>query len=284
MQNARRVHPGERTVSVQFRAGAGWGVRGACPRFRTMNAIEIRGVSKRFGEKVAVDDLSLFVDPGEFLGLLGRNGAGKSTTLKMVTGLMQPSSGSIHVLGLNVATRDLEVKRRIGVMPEDMALLDRLTGPQYLRFVGRMHGLEDAVIESRRAELFESLDLQPEPRTLLVDYSYGMKKKIALCAALLHGPEVLFLDEPFEGIDPVTSHAIRGILTRLRERGVTIVLTSHILEIVEKTCTRVAIVDAGRLCGHGTLDELRARHGGSSLEQLFLDLMGGPRAADLSWL
>lgn len=249
-------------------------------------ALELENLTKRFGEKNAVDGVTLQLEAGVFLGLLGRNGAGKSTTLKMITGLVRPTAGRIRVLGLDLDGGALEVKRQIGVMPEDMALLEYLTGPQYLRFVGRMYGLEDAVIEKRQVELFEKLDLDPEPRTLLSDYSYGMKKKAALCAALIHGPRMVFLDEPFEGIDPVTSRTIKGILQSLQARGVTVILTSHILEIVEKLCPLLAILDEGRLKGFGTLDELRGGHGddGQSLESLFLDLVGGAQDGALSWL
>src|SRR5688572_1744007 len=247
-------------------------------------ALELHAVSKTFGTKVALDGLTLSVPAGSFLGLLGRNGAGKSTTLKIATGLIRPSAGTVRVLGLDLEENLLEIKRQVGVMPEEMALLDRLGGPQYLRFVGRMYGLDDPTIDQRAAELFDVLDLHPEPGALLCDYSYGMKKKVALCAALLHRPRLLFLDEPFEGIDPVTSRTIRSMLEALRRRGATLILTSHVLEIVEKTCTEVAILDGGRLRGAGTLEELRARHGGSSLDSLFVELMGGARAGDLSWL
>ncbi len=167
-------------------------------------------------------------------------------------------------------------------MPEDMALMEMLTGPQYLRFVGRMYGLEDAVIESRQRELFQTLDLEPGPRTVISDYSFGMKKKVALCAALLHGPRVLFLDEPFEGIDPVTSRTIKEILMTLQSRGVTLVLTSHVLEIVEKLCPLIAILDEGRLKGFGPLAELRGTS--ENLESFFLGLVGGQEKRELSWL
>lgn len=245
-----------------------------------MAALELSSVTKVYGDKVAVKDLSLRLEPGDFLGLLGRNGAGKSTTLKMVTGLVPPSAGRIEVLGL--APDSVEAKRQVGAMPEDMALLDMLTGPQYLRFVGRMHGLADAEIDRRAAELFDKLDLKPGPRTLIADYSFGMKKKVSLSAALLHGPRIVFLDEPFEGIDPVTSRTIKDILLGLQKRGVTLVLTSHILEVVEKLCPLIAILDDGQLKGFGPLDELKK--GGESLEQLFVDLVGGQQAGELSWL
>jgi ABC-2 type transport system ATP-binding protein len=247
-----------------------------------MLALELTELTKRFGDKVAVDRLSLQVEQGAFLGLLGRNGAGKSTTLKMVTGLLRPTSGRMRVLGLDMEQDPIQIKRQIGAMPEDMALLDMLTGPQYLRFVGRMYGLEDEVIDRRAAELFDKLDLQPGPKTLIADYSFGMKKKIALCAALLHGPKLLFLDEPFEGIDAVTNRTIKDILLSLQSRGVTLVLTSHILEVVEKLCPEVAIIDEGRLKGSGRLEDLK--QGGESLESLFVDLVGGARTGELSWL
>lgn len=247
-------------------------------------ALALHHVRKQFGGKAAVDGLSLEVPAGSFLGLLGRNGAGKSTTLKMVTGLLKPTAGRIHVLGIDLQADPVAVKRSIGVMPEDMALLDYLTGPQYLRFTGRMHGLEDAEIDRRAAELFETLDLAPAPGTLVADYSFGMKKKLALGAALLHGPRLLFLDEPFEGIDAVTSRTIKDLLAGLQRKGVTLVLTSHILEVVERLCPLIAILDEGRLLGFGPLEELRAREGADSLEGLFLDLVGGARKGDLSWL
>ena len=245
-------------------------------------ALDLHQLTKCFGDKTAVDAVSFSLEPGAFLGLLGRNGAGKSTTLKMITGLLKPTSGHIRVLGMDMASEPLAIKRQIGAMPEDMALLDMLTGPQYLRFVGRMYGMADATLDSRRAELFDLLDLAPGPKTLISDYSFGMKKKVALCAALIHGPKILFLDEPFEGIDPVTSRTIKDILHSLQQRGVTLVLTSHILEVVEKLCPTLAILDEGRLKGFGSLADLR--QGNESLEQLFVDLVGGGQKGELSWL
>lgn len=251
-----------------------------------MQAIELDAVTKSFGGKVAVDALTLSVPAGSFLGLLGRNGAGKSTTIKLITGLLRPTSGRVRVLGLDLDADPIAVKRQIGVMPEDTGLLDRLTGRQYLEFVGRMYGLPDAEIRRRQEELFETLDLSAGPRTLLCDYSYGMRKKVALSAALIHAPRLVLLDEPFEGIDPLTGKTIKEILLSLRKKGVTVLLTSHILEIVEKLCPTVAIIDSGRLMGFGTLEELRERQGGEakSLEEIFLGLMGGARTGELSFL
>jgi len=245
-------------------------------------ALELEHVTKRFGDLAAVDDLSLRLEAGAFLGLVGRNGAGKSTTLKLVTGLVTPTAGRIRVLGHDLAADPVEVKRRIGAMPEDMALLEMLSGPQYLRFVGRMYGLDDATIDARRAELFELLELAPQPRQLIADYSFGMKKKAALCAALLHAPKLVFLDEPFEGIDPVTRRVMKDLLRSLQQKGVTLVLTSHILEVVEALCPLIAIIDAGKLKGFGPLEALRAP--GQGLEALFLELVGGQQKGGLSWL
>ena len=249
-------------------------------------ALELIGVSRRFGEHVAVDDVSLSIERGGFVGLLGRNGAGKSTIIKMATGLLPVSGGRIRVLGTEFTDEEsaISIKRRIGAMPEDMALLDRLTGPQFLRFVGRLYGLEDQVIDERARELGETLELAPAPGTLIADYSYGMKKKLALGSALLHGPALVFLDEPFEGIDPIAGRTIRGLLEGLRSRGVTLVLTSHMLEIVEKLCPLIAIIDKGRLLGFGTREEWRERHRGADLESVFVELMGGAKAGALSWL
>lgn len=247
-------------------------------------ALELTHLTKHFGDKVAVDDLNLSLEPGAFLGLLGRNGAGKSTTLKMITGLLKPTRGQIRVLGMDLEKDSLAIKRQIGVMPEDMALLEYLTGPQYLRFMGRMYELPDAVIDARREELFEKLDLAPATGTIIADYSFGMKKKISLCAALLHGPRMVFLDEPFEGIDAVTSRTIKDILQSLSRRGVTLILTSHIMEVVEKLCPLIAILDDSRLVKFGTQEELRTRQGVDNLESLFVDLVGGSQKGELSWV
>ena len=245
-------------------------------------ALELKNVTKRFGDKLAVDDLSLTIGEGEFVGLLGRNGAGKSTTIKMATGLLDVTSGSITVLGLDIATKSLEARRLMGVMPEDMALLELLTGPQYLRFVGRMYGLEEDVIDTRAKELFDTLDLNPGHRTLVTDYSFGMKKKLALCSALLHAPKLVLLDEPFEGIDAITNRTIKDILLSLQQKGVTLVLTSHILEVVERLCPRIAIIDEGKLKGFGALEQLKGAS--DTLESHFVGLVGGGKKGELSWL
>jgi ABC-2 type transport system ATP-binding protein len=248
------------------------------------HAIVTAGLTRRFGATLAVDGLDLEVPAGVMFGFLGPNGAGKSTTLKMLTGLLRPTSGSARILGLDVVRREVEVKRKIGVVPEELALFDRLTGSEYLRFVGRMYRLPADQIEARSAELLDLLDLAVHDRKLIVDYSHGMHKKLALAAALLPGPEVVFLDEPFEGIDAVSARLIRSILDQLLASGATVFLTSHILAIVEQLCSHVAVIHHGRLVAAGTMDQLRA--GTMSLEDRFLELVGGdglePRG--LSWL
>jgi ABC-2 type transport system ATP-binding protein len=248
----------------------------------------MEGVTRRFGALNAVDALSLRIEPGTFVGLLGRNGAGKTTTINMATGLLTPSEGRIRVLGLDVERQPIEIKRRIGVLSQEESSLEFLTGLQSLTFVGRIHGLSDEETLRRARELFDVLDLAAAPGTLICDYSYGMKKKLGLAAALIHGPELLFLDEPFEGIDPVTGRTIRELLAGLQRKGISILMTSHVLEIVEKLCCPIAILEKGRLMGLGSLEELRARHGPAGteqgLEELFVTLMGGAKRGELSWL
>ncbi len=254
-------------------------------------AIETSALRREFGDFVAVDGLDLVVEKGTFFGFLGPNGAGKSTTIKMLTGLLGPSSGSARILGHDVVADSVAAKKVMGVVPEESALFERLTGPEYLRFVGRMYGMARVMIDSRSAELLELMGLQDETRKLIVDYSHGMRKKLSISAAIIHEPRVLFLDEPFEGIDAVSSQLVRAVLNQLVNTGVTIFLTSHILEIVEKLCTHVAIIHRGHLVADGPLDELRAGDGEGeletrSLEQLFLSLVGGDRLeqGSLSWL
>ena len=255
-----------------------------------MDAIVTTSLTRRFGEFTAVEDVNLSVAPGQFYGFLGPNGAGKSTTIKMLTGLLAPTAGSMQILGLDVATHLVEVKRQIGVVPEGMALFGRLTGSEFLNFAGRMYGLDRDTAAQRTAELLDFMELSAQPKTLVTDYSHGMQKKLAMAAAVIHGPKVLFLDEPFEGVDAVASGTLKAMLQRMIARGATIFLTSHVLEIVERLCSHVGIINKGRLVAQGSLDELRSGIGGAegkmSLEELFLQTVGGPRNAvqELSWL
>lgn len=256
-------------------------------------AILTEGLTRRFGDFTAVQDVNLSVAPGQFYGFLGPNGAGKSTTIKMLTGLMAPSSGRMHILGLDLATHLTDVKRQIGVVPEGMALFGRLTGSEYLNFAGRMYGLDRHITAQRAAELLDFMELSQHPTTLITDYSHGMQKKLAMAAAVIHGPKVLFLDEPFEGVDAVASGTLKAMLQRMIARGVTIFLTSHVLEIVERLCTHVGIINNGRLVAQGALDDLRSGVTAGNqtaekmtLEEFFLQTVGGTRTAaqELSWL
>jgi ABC-2 type transport system ATP-binding protein len=265
-------------------------------------AIVTRGLTRRFGEFKAVDDVTFSVAAGQFFGFLGPNGAGKSTTIKMLTGLLEPTAGQIEILGQVFSASALDLKRQMGVVPEGMALLGRLTGSEYLRFVGRMYGLDRETTNRRTAELLDFMHLASEPKKLITDYSHGMQKKLALAAAVIHGPKVLFLDEPFEGVDAIAAGTLKSMLQGMIHRGATIFLTSHVLEIVERLCSHVAIIHKGRLVANGSLEELRAGVATSlpesgtesgvpvqklTLEEIFLNVVGagmGEPAQELSWL
>jgi ABC-2 type transport system ATP-binding protein len=245
--------------------------------------IETIGLTKSFGDKQVVNGLSLRIERGSFYGFLGPNGAGKSTTIKMLTGILASSAGEARLLGYNLARNPLAIKRRIGVVPEDLCLFENLTAREYLTFIGRMYRLPAKVSLQRTDELLDLLGLAEAERTLAIEYSHGMKKKLALAAALIHDPELLFLDEPFEGIDAIASRTIRAVLERLIQRGATIFLTSHILEIVERLCTHVGIIVEGRLACQGRLDEVA---GDRTLEDVFIASAGAQEETQvrLSWL
>ena len=258
-------------------------------------AVKTEELVKQFADFVAVDHINLSVNRGSFFGFLGPNGAGKSTTIKMLTGLLAPTSGSLQVLGLDITKQPMEVKRLIGVVPEDLNLFERLTGAEMLSFTGRMYGLRKEEIAQRSKELLELMDLQNEPGKLVIEYSHGMKKKLSLACALIHRPEILFLDEPFEGVDAIASRTFKDLLSRLTTRGLTVFLTSHVLEIVERLCTDIAIIAQGKLLASGSLDELRkgirVEDDGQSpvsLEEYFIHVVGGTRSANeedvLQWL
>jgi ABC-2 type transport system ATP-binding protein len=256
-------------------------------------AIVTEKLTRRFGALTAVDSVDMQVAGGQFFGFLGPNGAGKSTTIKILTGLLSPTSGRMSLLGIDFAAHPVEVKRQIGVVPEGMGLFDRLTGSEYLMFVGQMYGLDRNTTRQRSEELLEFMQLADRPKTLIADYSHGMQKKLALAAAVIHGPRILFLDEPFEGVDALAAGALKALLARMTERGVTIFLTSHVLEIVERLCSHVAIIHKGRLVAQGSLDELRrgipGESGTRTLEDIFLSIVGQdgamrPQIEELSWL
>lgn len=255
-------------------------------------AIVTQGLMRAFGPKIAVNSLNLTVRRGEFFGFLGPNGAGKSTTIKLMVGLLRPTAGHVWVGGVDVWRDPLAARRLMGVLPEQLNLYERLSGREFLTFAGHMYGLNKEEVRRRAEELLAVLTLASDAEKLIVDYSVGMRKKVALAAALIHQPQVLFLDEPFEGIDPISSRIIRNILRDLTSAGVTIFFSSHIMEVVERLCSRVGIINQGSLVAAGTLQELRERGGhngptqeAATLEDIFLQVVGAQQErGNLSWL
>jgi len=246
-------------------------------------AIAVRDLRKVYGNKAAVDGLSLTVPRGCFFGFLGPNGAGKSTTIRMLTGLIPPNSGSIELLGMPMPAAGLEIKKRIGLVPDESLLFDRLTGSEFLEFVGRMYGLARPVARERAQGLLGLFELEESGRKLIAEYSKGMRKRVAMAASLIHHPELFLMDEPFEGVDAVGARLMKDILVDQVERGATVFLTSHVLEVVERLCDRVAIIHEGKIVTEGTLDELRA--GSETLEDVFVRVVGAEKAFErLEWL
>ena len=258
------------------------------PQVGRSDAIVVSGLTKVFRGKPAVDGISLRVARGRFFGFLGPNGAGKSTTIKMLTGLLRPSSGEATIEGLDLKGDLLGIKRIIGVLPEELPLYERLTGEEYLLFAGRMYGLGRDDTRRRTVELLQFLSLTDDRNKLIVDYSLGMKKKIALAAALIHSPRVLFLDEPLNGIDPISGRVVTDLLRRLAQKGVTLFFTSHVLDVVERLCDEVAIIDRGRIVAQGSLEQIRAQREvgqDATLEDVFLKLVQADVVReDLSWI
>ena len=246
-------------------------------------AISVQGLRKRFGEKEAVAGIDLEIASGSFAGLVGPNGAGKTTSLSMMTGLLRPDVGRIRIAGVDVWADPPTAKALIGVVPAEARLFERLSGEELLEYAGRLRGIPAEESRRRAAQLLDVLDLLPDAKRLVADYSTGMRKKAALGSALIHNPAVLFLDEPLEGVDPVSADVIRRLLTRFVGTGSTVLFSSHVMELVEQVCDHVSIIDKGRIVASGTTDEVR---GGKSLHQAFIDLVGS-RANDgegLSWL
>ena len=246
-------------------------------------AVVVRGLWKKFGAKEAVAGIDLEVAAGSLAGLVGPNGAGKTTSLSMMTGLLRPDSGQILVNGIDVWADPPAAKAAIGVVPAEVRLFDRLSGEELLEYAGRLRGLPAGQARSRAAQLLDVLDLAGDGKRLVADYSTGMRKKAALGCALIHNPPVLFLDEPLEGVDPVSGDVIRRLLTRFVESGSTVLFSSHVMELVEQVCDHVSIIDKGKIVVTGTIDEVR---GGKTLQRAFIDLVG-PRASGeegLSWL
>ena len=248
----------------------------------TRNAIEVRGLTKAFGQTVAVDRINLGIPTGSFYGLVGRNGAGKTTTISMVSGMLQPPEGMAFINGVDMWQAPLEAKKHLGVLPDGVHLFDRLTGEQLITYSGYLHGLDKATVAERTADLLRAMDLTEAAGRTVADYSAGMTKKIALAAALIHAPSVLILDEPFEAVDPVSAANIQDILKGFVGSGGTVVLSSHVMDLVQRLCDHVAIMNEGHILAAGTVSEVR---GNTSLEERFVQLVGGRTSSEgLSWL
>ena len=246
-------------------------------------AIEVQNLRKVYGNKAAVDGLSFTVPRGCFFGFLGPNGAGKTTTIKMLMGLAPPTAGSIRLLGLAMPEQGLAIKQKIGLVPDESLLFDHLTGGEFVEFVGRIYGLERAVARERAKELLALFELDAAPRKLISEYSKGMRKRAAMAAALIHRPQMFLMDEPFEGVDAVGARLMKDILLEQVQHGATIFLTSHVLEVVERLCDRVAIINEGRMVREGSMAELRGSE--ESLEDAFVRAVGVERSREtLDWL
>ncbi len=246
------------------------------------SAVEARGLRKRFGTFTAVDGLDMTIPRGAFYAFLGPNGAGKSTTISLMTGTYSPDGGTLKILGRDALIDSLEVKSHVGVVPEELSLFERLTGRQYLVFSGRMHGLSGDEAGARSEELLALTELTAKGDNLVAEYSKGMRRRLAIAAALIHAPELVLLDEPFEGIDVLAAGVIRELLSELSRRGVTLLLTTHVLEIADRLATHAGVIRAGKLVDEGPVKELTERHGCRTLEQVFEKLIGVPVARDAS--
>ncbi|MBL3805106.1 ABC transporter ATP-binding protein [Streptomyces diastaticus] len=258
---------------------------GAVTAEAAVPAVRVRGLWKRFGQQTAVAGIDLDLPAGRFVGLVGPNGAGKTTTLSMITGLLRPDEGTVEVAGHDVWRDPAEVKARIGVLPEGLRLFERLSGRELLAYIGRLRGLPGEVTDQRATQLLDVLGLAGSQHKLVVDYSTGMRKKIGLASALLHNPEVLFLDEPFEGVDPVSAQTIREVLEGYTASGATVVFSSHVMELVESLCDWVAVMAAGSIRADGAVREVRGD--ADSLQAAFLELVGAQdrsTGGSLDWL
>lgn len=247
------------------------------------SAIRVRGLVKEFGTLRAVDGVDLDIPRGSFYGIAGPNGAGKSTTLRMLTGLLRPDDGTAEVHDISVWPNPARAKAVIGFVPDNPVLFDRLTAPEMLQYAGMLRRLPPDVVAERSAELLQVLDLVQVRHRLIADYSLGMLKRIGLGVALLHNPRVMFLDEPFGALDPVNAQVIEDLLQRYRDGGGTVVFASHVMDVVQRLCDRVVVIDQGRVMAEGTVAEVA---GGRSLQDAFVDLVGGRdlEEGELTWL
>lgn len=246
------------------------------------NALVMRGLAKRFGEKIAVNGISLDVPAGSFYGLVGPNGAGKTTALSMATGLLRPDHGQVWIHGTDVWQEPLPAKRRMGVLADGVRLFDRLTGEQLVTYSGLLRGMDRETVAERTQDLLRVMDLQDDASKLVADYSAGMTKKVGLASAMIHAPRLLVLDEPFEAVDPVSAANIREILAQFVASGGTVIVSSHVMDLVQRMCDHVAIIAQGSLLAAGTVDEVRD---GQTLEDRFVELVGGRSTGEgLAWL
>lgn len=248
-----------------------------------VGALDIFGLAKRFGQKTAVDNLSLAIPRGSFFGLVGPNGAGKTSTLRMATGLLRPDAGQVRIDGVDVWPNPANVKARLGLVPDGLLLFERLSANEMLLYAGLLRGMPEDQVLARSGELLEVLGLKDDADKLIVDYSHGMRKKTTLASALLHRPPLLVLDEPFEGIDPVSAVNMRNVLERYTASGGTVIMSSHVMDLVERMCDHVAVIAGGRIVANGPIDALR---NGGRLEDAFIHLVGGSTVASdsLGWL
>jgi ABC-2 type transport system ATP-binding protein len=253
-------------------------------------AIQTHTLTRRYGDLTAVDRLDLVVPKGVIFGFLGPNGAGKSTTINMLTSLLPPTAGTATVAGFDIKEEPLEVKRRIGTVPEGLSLYERLTASEHIELVGRLHGLDHAEIERRIPPLLDLLELEDSADKMILDYSHGMRKKTALACALIHAPEILFLDEPFEGIDPISTKAVKEVLRDMvSQRGTTVFFSTHVMELAERFCDQVGIINKGQLASVGSIAELRQRADlpdDAPLEDVFIRTVGAEVEDEelLEWL
>ena len=255
---------------------------GGPPPVSGQEAIALRGLAKTYGEKAAVQSIDLDIPAGSTYGLVGRNGAGKTTTLSMATGLLRPTAGTAVVRGIDVWARPREAKQVLGVLPDGVHLFDRLTGRQLITYAGLLHGLDRETVAERTEDLLRAMDLLDSGGKPVTDYSAGMRKKVALASAMVHSPKVLVLDEPFESVDPVSASNIRDILAGFARHGGTVVVSSHVMDLVQRMCDHVAIMDSGRILAAGTVDQVRGEH---SLEETFVELVGGRVESEgITWL
>jgi len=245
--------------------------------------IEIINVSKKYGDKKAVDDLSLQVKSGEFFAFLGPNGAGKTTTIKMMTGLLKPDSGTVRICGIDMAKAPEQAKMKTGYIPDSPYIYEKLTAREYLEFTGGLYRMSHDRIESKIRWFFDLFGMNGWADTRCEEYSHGMRQKVIFCSALLHDPEVLVVDEPMVGLDPQSVRLVKDLLKMYSKRGVTVFISTHILSVAEELCDRIGIVNNGKLIGLGAIDDLKSRAAseGENLEGLFLKLTGGWSRAEL---